>query len=129
MRKTTTLDNLFKKFSTGLSVATLNSIRLLSKISAKITVARIDKNMTQTQFAEYMDVSQGMISKWESGDYNFTIKQLCEICEKLELTPDVEFEPLNAMPEYEPQEKYLTLLNPCKVYGQDISKINQIGAA
>ena len=41
--------------------------------------------MTQQEFAEYMGVSQGMVSKWESREYNFTIRSLNEICQKLAL--------------------------------------------
>ena len=39
-----------------------------------------------------MGVTQGMVSKWESRDYNFTIRSLNEICEKLELDLCVELE-------------------------------------
>ncbi|MCH5279935.1 MAG: helix-turn-helix transcriptional regulator [Lachnospiraceae bacterium] len=28
--------------------------------------------MTQLEFAKHMGVSQGMVSKWESREYNFT---------------------------------------------------------
>ena len=35
--------------------------------------------------ASFMGVSQAMISKWESGEYNFTINTLNEICDKLGL--------------------------------------------
>ena len=41
--------------------------------------------MNQKQFASFMGVSQAMISKWESGEYNFTINTLNEICDKLGL--------------------------------------------
>jgi transcriptional regulator with XRE-family HTH domain len=41
--------------------------------------------MTQKEFADYMGVTQGMVSKWESREYNFTIKSLNEICQKLNL--------------------------------------------
>jgi len=37
-----------------------------------------------------MGVSQGMVSKWESREYNFTVKTLNEICEKLKLYMTVE---------------------------------------
>ncbi len=103
MKRTSSLETLFKTLASSLSIATLNSIRLLTKISTKITMSRIDKKMNQTQFAKFMGVSQGMISKWESGDYNFTIKQLCEICEKLELTPNIEFQSQNSATEYTPR--------------------------
>lgn len=64
----------------------------LAKISAQIERSRLEKGMTQQEFAKYMGVSQGMISKWESREYNFTIKTLNEICEKinLELTIDLQ---------------------------------------
>ena len=42
--------------------------------------------MTQKEFADYMGVTQGMVSKWESREYNFTIKSLNEICQKLGLS-------------------------------------------
>ena len=64
----------------------------LAKISAQIERSRLEKGMTQQEFAKYMGVSQGMISKWESREYNFTIKTLNVICEKinLELTIDLQ---------------------------------------
>ena len=64
----------------------------LAKISAQIERSRLEKGMAQQEFAKYMGVSQGMISKWESREYNFTIKTLNEICEKinLELTIDLQ---------------------------------------
>ena len=64
----------------------------LAKISAQIERSRLEKGMTQQEFAKYMGVSQGMISKWESREYNFTINTLNEICEKinLELTIDLQ---------------------------------------
>ena len=46
--------------------------------------------MTQKEFAKFMGVTQGMVSKWESGDYNFTIESICNILEKLDL--DCNFE-------------------------------------
>lgn len=57
-------------------------------------------NMTQKEFAEYMDVSQGMVSKWESREYNFTIKSLNEICEKLQLCVSLDIQPLTVAKEY-----------------------------
>lgn len=61
----------------------------LAKISAQIERCRIDMHMTQKEFADYMGVTQGMVSKWESREYNFTIKTLNEICAKLKLEASV----------------------------------------
>lgn len=48
--------------------------------------------MTQQEFAEYMGVTQGMVSKWESREYNFTIKTLNDICQKVNRELSVELE-------------------------------------
>jgi transcriptional regulator with XRE-family HTH domain len=47
--------------------------------------------MNQESFAALLGVSQGMVSKYESGEYNFTIGSLNEICSKigLEFNPDI----------------------------------------
>ena len=45
--------------------------------------------LDQKSFAKFMGVTQGMISRWESGTYNFSISTLIGICEKLRLS----FEP------------------------------------
>ena len=73
----------------GLSNSEVKSTIELAKISARIEMARLEKNMTQKEFADYMGVTQGMVSKWESREYNFTIKSLNEICEKLNIKLDI----------------------------------------
>ncbi|MDD6570838.1 MAG: helix-turn-helix transcriptional regulator [Thermoflexaceae bacterium] len=69
----------------GLSDSEINSIKELAKISAKIEMKRNELGMNQKEFARMMNVSQGMVSKWESGEYNFTIVTLKEICDNLGL--------------------------------------------
>ena len=71
--------------SKGLSDTEVKTIVELAKISARIERCRIEMGMTQLEFAEYMGVSQGMVSKWESREYNFTIRTLNEICQKIDL--------------------------------------------
>lgn len=74
----------------GLSEMEMKQTKELAKISAKIEMKRRELDLSQKEFAEKMGVSQGMISKWESGTYNFSINTLHEICEKLGLS----FEPV-----------------------------------
>ncbi len=76
----------------GLSEAEIKTTVELAKISARIERCRLDMGMTQKEFADYMGVTQGMVSKWESRDYNFTIKALNEICEKVDLELSVSME-------------------------------------
>ena len=75
----------------GMSDVEVNSIVELARISGKIERCRIDMGMTQKECAEYMGVSQGMISKWESREYNFTIKSLVEISQKINMTLSIDF--------------------------------------
>jgi transcriptional regulator with XRE-family HTH domain len=86
----------------GLSETEIKTTVELAKISAKITKHRLDMRMTQKEFANYMGVSQGMVSKWESGEYNFSIKSLNEICSKLGLR----FTPLITTKRYFSKEPY-----------------------
>lgn len=79
------LEDILQLFEDNVSVSDINASRYLGKISAAIVKKRVEMGMTQKQFSEYVGVSQGMVSKWEGGDYNFTIRALAEIAEKLDL--------------------------------------------
>lgn len=77
-----------------------NSVRLYNRLCAKISVAimkrRVEMKKTQKDFSKYMDVSQGMVSRWESGEYNFTIDSLAKIFDTLEMDIDIKIIPRNA---------------------------------
>jgi len=73
----------------GISEEQLKIEKALSVISAKIYTKRTQLGMDQKAFAKFMGVSQGMVSRWESGTYNFSVSTLIGICEKL----DLNFEP------------------------------------
>lgn len=61
-------------------------------ISAEIQLARLEKGWSQKEFAKLMGVTQGMVSKWENGDYNFSIKTVTSIFLKLGKKFDFEIE-------------------------------------
>ena len=84
----------------GISEAGVKTTIELAKISAKIEKCRLDLGMTQKEFADYMGVTQGMVSKWESREYNFTIRSLNEICDKLGITLSLEMKHVCPMHEY-----------------------------
>ena len=85
------LDEVFKLFEEHLSMADISAARYLGKISAAIAKKRLEMGLSQKEFAEFLHVSQGMISKWESGDYNFTIRGLAELSESLDMELYVNF--------------------------------------
>ena len=70
----------------NMSKTDIKSTVALARISATIERKRLDKEMTQKEFADFMGVTQGMVSEWE------TIRSLNEICEKLGLNLLVELE-------------------------------------
>ena len=97
-------------------------------LSARIEKCRQNMNMTQKEFAEYMNVSQGMVSKWESREYNFTIRSLNEICEKLHLSLNLDMQPVNMVKEY-PILKWDEIKQRTKSQKNDwIKKYNMKGA-
>lgn len=84
----------------GIPEAEVKSIVQLAKISAQIERCRLNMEMTQEEFAQYMGVSQGMVSRWENRDYNFTVKSLNDICQKLNLSLTIDMLPIEAVKDY-----------------------------
>ena len=72
-------------------------------ISKFLVDYRVNNQMTQKQMAKKLNVSQVMISKYENGEYNFTLKKLCEICEilnanlEMDMTLDVDDDKMNVV--------------------------------
>lgn len=56
---------------------------LQAMIASEITIRRQEMDLTQAELAEMMHVSQGLVSRWENGDSNFTLKTLVDIASKL----------------------------------------------
>lgn len=85
----------------GLTEAEVKTAIELAKISARIERCRLDLGMTQQEFAKYLGVTQGMVSKWEGREYNFTIRTLNEICEKVNLDLSISLDRSCVMSNYE----------------------------
>ena len=52
----------------------VKKLELIHEISMAIVHERKKLGMNQTEFAKFLGVTQGMVSKWESGEYNFTLE-------------------------------------------------------
>lgn len=59
---------------------------LLDRISVAIVDFRVANNLSQKQLAERLEISQAMVSKYESGDYNISLKALVELFDKLDIS-------------------------------------------
>ncbi|MEE0172782.1 MAG: helix-turn-helix transcriptional regulator [Dorea formicigenerans] len=87
--KVCTVDDLFALFADVLSPADVLSAKLMGQISSAITKERLDLNLTQKEFASYIDATQSLVSRWERGDYNFSINKIAEIASKLDLDVNI----------------------------------------
>ncbi len=77
------VSQVFETLSKNMDNAELKTSIIISDISAKIANERIKRNMSQEEFAKFMETSKQTITKWESGGYNFNIVTICKICQKL----------------------------------------------
>lgn len=103
------LNEVFALFEENVSTEDIVSAMLLGKVSAAIVQSRLDLGLTQKEFANYLGVSQGMVSRWEGGNYNFTVKTLAEIADKLGLDFDIQLGIRE--PEVKQQGKIIKLYN------------------
>jgi len=62
------------------------------KISTAIFKYRVKHDLSQKKLAQKLGVTQSMVSKLESGDYNYTIEQLWKVSQKLGFKFKVVFE-------------------------------------
>lgn len=88
MTKTITpasLEDLLSLFEETLAPADVLSAKAMSEASRSITSERLRLNMNQKDFAEYIHVKQSQVSRWESGQYNFSIHKLAEIASALDM--------------------------------------------
>lgn len=93
---------------------------IMAKIAITIHNSRKKRNMNQVQFAQLMGISQTMVSKWESGDYNFTIENVIQIFEKLDLKFDIIAEEKHSLEQTNaaynvlpfPKQKWATISSP-----------------
>lgn len=65
---------------------------ILVDIACKIINYRLDNNMTQKDLAKKLDITQAMVSKLESGEYNPSIEFLFNISKKLGWKFELTFE-------------------------------------
>lgn len=76
---------LINSMADAFSAEELCLMSLQGVIAAEISIKRQEMKMNQKQFSEFMGVSQGLVSKWESGESNFTLSTLVNIASKLNI--------------------------------------------
>ena len=91
--------------------------KTMSLIGAEIEFARVNLGKSQNEFAEFMGVTQGMVSRWESGAYNFTIETLSRIAFRLGRSPESFFSAAKPVrDDYVDADKILASLPTQEIY-------------
>lgn len=88
-----TAADLLMAIGENMSAEEMMLLSLQGMIAAEVEMKRTELHMNQKQFAQYMGVTQATVSKWESGDTNFTLSTLVHIASKLGLKMQSPFEP------------------------------------
>ena len=68
----------------------------LDEFSVQLVNYRMNHGLNQTELAGELGISQPMVSQYESGTNNITVKRLCEICEKIGIRVKVVYEDANS---------------------------------
>jgi len=86
-------NDFFDYLAENLSKSDVYAAKAIGEISAYIINYRVSNGLSQKEFAEMMGVTQSMVSKWESAEYNFTVEAIAKIAEKLQCTFEINFVP------------------------------------
>ncbi len=70
------------------------SKRDLQKFGKRLKLLRLDKNLTQLELAEILDMSPNFIGMIERGERNTTVENVFKIARALGIKPSVLFEEL-----------------------------------
>ncbi len=71
------------------------STKALDEFSLQLVNYRMNHKLNQTELAHELGITQPMVSQYESGTNNITVKRLCEICEKIGVRVRVDYEDAN----------------------------------
>lgn len=94
------IDELLELFEEKPTVSEMLASKIMAQISAGITKERVKLHMSQKEFANKIGATQTEVSRWESGDYNFTIKKIAEIACKLNLDVNVYMNDISISKDY-----------------------------
>lgn len=77
--------DLLTLFEDALSPADVLVSKLMAQASTALTKERLRLHMDQSEFAKHIGVMQSQVSRWEQGDYNFSLDEIATMAAKLNL--------------------------------------------
>lgn len=69
------LEDLLALFENVIQPEDIIYAKISSQVSSAITKERLRLNMNQKEFADYIHSQQSLVSRWESGKYNFSLRK------------------------------------------------------
>lgn len=81
-----TLEDLVNALTKDMTATEIAKTALHIQIRQMIHDARLKKGLTQKELADKMGIKQSLVSRWESGDCNYTIDTLIDIADALGLS-------------------------------------------
>ena len=93
MSHRTTLSDLIAAIAKNMTTAELAKAVVNIQIQQMIHDTRMAKGWTQKDLADKMRVKQSLVSRWESGDCNYTIDTLIDIADALGLSVQCPLKP------------------------------------
>lgn len=85
MSRALPVSKLFEAMAEPLPASDIVAAIVKAKVSGQIVDWRVSHKLTQKEFASFMEVSQSQVSKWENGDFDFSIEMLAKLACKLDL--------------------------------------------
>ena len=98
-------ENFLQSISGEMSAEETLLAGLKGLIAAEIAIKRVNLRMNQKEFAEYMGATQSQVSKWETGECNFTLSTLVSIASKLDIKMQCPFVEETVFEYKEPEHK------------------------
>lgn len=65
--------------------------RILGEFSIMLAEYRYEHRISQADLASMLGITQSMVSQYEAGTRNISVKKICEYCEKLGYVPQLSF--------------------------------------
>ena len=103
MSHRTTLSDLIAAIAKNMTIAELAKAVVNIQIQQMIHDTRMAKGWTQKDLADKMRVKQSLVSRWESGDCNYTIDTLIDIADALGLSVQCPLKPDERIMSTEPE--------------------------
>lgn len=84
-----------------------NQSIILDKFSLALADYRYRHRLSQKELADVLRIGQSMVSQYENGTRNISIKTLCDHCEKLHIIPQLTFDDPASSSSFTPAEDHL----------------------